>query len=150
MSKTTTFENQLLLHLFNNTAIANIGDVAGLPASAVAGNFYVRLYTDAVVVNDDTVGTETTYTGYVLRGVAVPRTNAGWTVNADTVTNAVPVTFGTCTATPQTIRYFAIWKNNTSTSTSDRIYWAQLTTDLSVDVNITPQFPIGTITISEN
>lgn len=149
MSKTTTFENQLLLHLFNNTAISNIGDVSGLPASSVAGNFYVRLYTDAVIVDDDNAGTETTYTGYVALGVAVPRTNAGWTVTADTVANAVPVTFATCTGNPQTIRYFAVWKLNSSANLSERLYWGQLTTDLVVDVNITPQFPINTITISE-
>ena len=55
MSKSNSFENQILLHIFNNTAITDIGDALGLPASATAGNLYIRLYTDAVVVDDSTI-----------------------------------------------------------------------------------------------
>ena len=45
MSKGDTFENDLLLLIFNNTDIALIGDAAGLQNSAVAGSLYVSLHT---------------------------------------------------------------------------------------------------------
>lgn len=41
MSKSNTFETELLTLLFNNTNIANIGDATGLRGSTTAGNFYV-------------------------------------------------------------------------------------------------------------
>ena len=110
-SKSNEFENQLLLHIFNNSAIANVGDAAGLPVAATAGSLYVRLYTSAVAVDDATIGTECAYTGYVQYGVAVARSGAGWTVSGNNASNAAIVTFGACTALSETIRYFAIWKN---------------------------------------
>ncbi|MTW08909.1 hypothetical protein GM524_13670, partial [Streptococcus pneumoniae] len=45
MSKTNTFENDLLLLVFNNTDITLIGDAAGLQNSAAAGSLYVSLHT---------------------------------------------------------------------------------------------------------
>lgn len=80
MSKGTAFENQLLLLLFNNTTITLIGDAAGILKSVADGSFWVRLYTDAVVTDDDTLGTEAAYTGYNTGGVAVARTAGGWTI----------------------------------------------------------------------
>ena len=77
-SKTTNFENEWLLLMFNNMTIANVGDATGLEGSATAGSLYVRLYTDAVTVDDDTIGTECAYTGYVQYGVAVARSSSGW------------------------------------------------------------------------
>ena len=88
MSKSSAFENSLLLLLFNNTAIANIGDASGVPAAATAGNLYIRLYTSAITVDDDTIGTECAYTGYIPFGVAVPRSGAGFTVSANNASNA--------------------------------------------------------------
>ena len=45
MSKGNTFENDLLLLVFNNTAAALIGDASGLQPSATAGSLYVSLHT---------------------------------------------------------------------------------------------------------
>ena len=45
MSKSNSFETSLLQHIFNNTAIANVGDATGLPASATAGSLWVSLHT---------------------------------------------------------------------------------------------------------
>ena len=45
MSKSDTFENDWMLLLFNNTAIANIGDAAGLRATTAAGTFWFSLHT---------------------------------------------------------------------------------------------------------
>lgn len=149
-SKSNSFENQLLLHIFNNSAIAKVGDATGLPAAATAGNLYVRLYTSAVVVDDATIGTECAYTGYVARGVAVPRSGAGWTVSNNNASNAAAITFGACSAGTETVRYFAIWKDNTSTSDAERLYWGQLNADLAVSAGITPEFAIGELDVNED
>jgi hypothetical protein len=150
MSKSNSFETQLLQHLFNNTSIANVGDATGLPAAAAPGNLYVRLYTSAVVVDDATIGTECAYTGYVARGVAVPRTAGGWTVAGNNASNTAAVTFGACSAGSETVRYFAIWKDNTTTADAQRLYWGQLTSDLAVSAGITPEFAIGALDVNED
>ena len=150
MSKSNSFENDFQKHIFQNAAIADIGNAAGLPAAGAAGNLYVRLYTSAVAVDDATIGTECVYTGYVAKGVAVPRTSGGWTVSANSVSNAAAITFGACTAGSETIRYFAIWKNNTSSADAERLYWGQLTADLAVSSGITPDFAIGALVINED
>lgn len=150
MSKSDSFENQLLLHLFNNSAIANVGDATGLPAAATAGNFYVRLYTSAIVVSDSVIGTECAYTGYVALGVAVPRSAGGWTVAGNNASNTAAITFGACTGGTETVRYFAIWKDNTTTADAQRLYWGQLTSDLAVSTGITPEFAIGALDVNED
>ena len=150
MSKSNSFENQLLLHIFNNSAIANVGDASGLPASAAPGNLYVRLYTSAVTVDDATIGTECAYTGYVSGGVAVARSGAGWTVSGNNASNTAAITFGACTAGSETVRYFAIWKDNSTGTDSHRLYWGQLTSDLAVSSGITPEFAAGALDVNED
>ncbi len=150
MSKSDEFENQLLLHMFNNSAIADVGDGSGLPVAATAGSFWVRLYTDAVVTSDSVLGTECVYTGYVQYGVAVARSGAGWTVATNNASNAAAITFGACSAGSENVRYFAIWKSNADETASKRIYWGQLTSDLSVSSGITPEFAIGALDVNED
>lgn len=149
-SKSNTLENKILLHLFNNSAIAGIGDASGLPASATAGNLYVRLCTSATTCDDATVGTETSYTGYAARGVAVPRSSAGWTVSGNNASNTAAITFGACTAGTATIRYVEIWMDNTNTTESYRLWWGQLSADLSIAAGITPEFAAGDLDIIED
>ncbi len=92
MSKGNTFENELLLLIFNNTDIADIGDAGGLQNSATAGSLYVALHT----ADPGEAGTQSTseaaYTGYAR--VAVARSGAGWTVSGNAVENAALVQFG--------------------------------------------------------
>lgn len=150
MSKTNSFETSLLQLIFNNSNIADIGDATGLQGSGAAGNVYVRLYTSAVAVDDSTIGTECAYTGYVAGGVAVARSGAGWTVSGNNVSNAAAITFGACTAGSETVRYFAIWKDNVGATDADRLFWGQLTSDLAVSSGITPEFAIGALDITED
>ena len=64
-SMTNDFENKLALLLFNNTALANIGDATGLPATAVAGSTQLALSTSALTDADTLLtATEVAYTGY--------------------------------------------------------------------------------------
>ena len=150
MSKSNTFESDYLKLLFQNIGAANIGDATGLLPSGVAGTVYVRLYTSAVAVNDSTIGTETTYGGYVAKGVSVVRSVSGWTVSGNTASNAAVVTFAQCTSGSEILRYFAIWKNNTTALEADRLYWGQLSIDKTISTNDTPEFAIGALIINED
>ena len=66
MSKSNTFENDLLLLVFNNTDITLIGDAAGLQNSAAAGSLYVSLHTADPDEAGDQTTNETAYTDYAL------------------------------------------------------------------------------------
>lgn len=135
-SKSNTFENQLLLHIFNNAAIANVGDVAGLPAGT-AGSLYVSLHTatldDASVQNTS----ETAYTGYAR--VAVARSAGGWTVTGNSVSPTADIDFGECTALPgAAITHFAVGKE-AGTGATDVLYWGALTPSITMAVGVIPR-----------
>lgn len=149
-SKSDAFENQLLLLLFNNTTIANIGDATGIEGAATPGSLYVRLYSDAVATTDSVLGTELSYTGYVQYGVAVARSGAGWTVSVSNASNAAAVTFGACTAGTVTAKYFAIWKTNVDETAANRLSWGELDATLAISPGITPEFAIGDIDVNED
>jgi hypothetical protein len=150
MSKSNTHENEYLKLIFQNIPIAGIGDANGLPASAGAGNLYIRLYTSATIVDDANVGTECAYGGYVAKGVAVARGTTYWTVTANSASNAAVIAFPTCTSGGETIRYFAIWKNNTSASESDRTHWGQLNADKTIAINDPAEFAVGALVVNED
>src|SRR5574342_681075 len=133
MAKSNTFENDLLLLIFNNADIALIGDAAGIQNSATAGSLYVSLHTadpgEAGAQNTN----ETTYTGYAR--VAVARSGAGWTVSANAVANAAAITFGQCTSGTPTITHFGVGTD--SSGAGKLLYSGALTASLAVSPGIT-------------
>jgi hypothetical protein len=92
MSKGNTWENDLLLLVFNNTNAANIGDATGLRGSTAAGNLYLALHTGDPGEAGDQTTNEANYTGYAR--MAVVRSAAGFTVTTNNVVNAALITFG--------------------------------------------------------
>ena len=106
MSKSNTFENDLLLLVFNNTDITLIGDAAGLQNSAAAGSLYVSLHTSDPGEAGDQTTNETAYTDYAR--VAVARSGAGWTVTGNAVANAALVQFPQCGVTGATLTHFGV------------------------------------------
>jgi archaellum component FlaG (FlaF/FlaG flagellin family) len=80
MSKSNTFETDLLGLIFNNTDITLIGDAAGLQNSATAGSLYVSLHTADPGEAGDQITNETAYTNYAR--VAVARTGGGVAVDS--------------------------------------------------------------------
>ena len=134
MSKSNNFENQLLLLIFNNTDIANVGDAAGLQNSVTAGSLYVALHTADPGEAGTQATSEATYTGYAR--VAVARSGAGWTVAANAVSNAAAVAFGACTAGSSTCTYFSVGKE--VSGATDILYSGALTASLAVTAGITP------------
>ena len=147
MSKSNTFENDLLLLIFNNTDIADIGDAGGLQNSAAAGDLYVSLYTADPGEAGDATTNETAYTDYAR--VAVSRDAGGWTVAGNAVTNTAQVTFPQCGVTGATITHAAI--TTAASGASKILYSGALSSSLAVANQITPFFAAGTgITVTED
>lgn len=141
MSKSNTFENELLLHIFNNADIANIGDAAGLQNSAAAGSLYAALHT----ADPGEAGTATTneisYTGYAR--VAIARSSAGFTVTGNTVTLTANVDFGKMTAgTGGTVTHFSIVKEVSGASVI--LYSGSVSPTIVVANGVIPRLETGT------
>lgn len=146
MSKSNTFENDLLLLLFNNTAITLIGDAAGLLPSATAGSLYVSLHTSDPGEAGGQTTNETSYTNYARQAVA--RSGAGWTVSGDTASNAALLQFPTCGASGATLTHFGIGTAS-SGGAGKLLYSGELSSPLTVSSGIQPQFAIGELDVTE-
>lgn len=145
MSKTNTFETNLLNLIFCNTSITGIGDAAGLRGDDTEGPLYVALYTTAPT--DTTLGVEVTtaeYTGYTR--VQMDTVDVVWTVSGNTASNFIAVTFPQCTGgTGCTVVAVGILATDETL-----IYWADLDSSLNISTGIQPEFPIGDLEITED
>lgn len=147
MSKSNTFENDILQLLFNNVDIADIGDAGGIQNSATAGSLYVALHTADPGEAGDATTNEAAYTNYAR--VAVARTAGGWSVSGNTATNVGQVTFPQCGASGATITYASL--TTASSGASKILYSGALSSSLAVANQITPFFAAGTgITVTED
>ena len=88
MSKSNTFENDLLKLIFNATPIAGLADNA---ASSPVTNLYLALHTADPGEAGDQTTSEISYTGYTR--LAVLRTTGGWTVTGNSVSPVADVLF---------------------------------------------------------
>ena len=146
MSKSNTFENDLLKHVFNNDAIALVGDATGLRGSTVAGSLYVSLHTADPDEGGDQTTSETAYTTYAR--VAVARTAGGWTVSGNTVSNAALVQFPQCGVTGATLTHYGVGTD--ASGAGKLLYSGALTASLAVSSGIQPQFAAGDLDVSED
>jgi hypothetical protein len=146
MSKGNTFENDLLLLIFNNTDAALIGDATGLRGSSTAGSLYVSLH----FANPDETGTQTsseaTYSPYGR--IAVARSGAGWTVSGNAVSNAALIQFAQCASGSDTLTHFAV--GTASSGAGKILYKGALNSSLAVSSGIQPQFAAGDLDITED
>lgn len=122
-----TFENDLLLLIFNNTNIANVGDATGLRGSTTAGSLYVSLHSADPGEGGNQTTSEISYTGYAR--VAVARSAAGWTIASNQVSNTAAITFG----------------ERTDVGSVD-VVWAAVGTDSSGTGKVLARFPVGVAT----
>lgn len=139
MSLSNASETSLLSLIFNNTSWTNVGDAAGLLASAVAGSLFVALHTADPGEAGVQTTSEATYTGYAR--IPVARSPAGWTVSGNQVSNAALVQFGLCTAGSSTVTHFSI--GTSLTGAGSIIVKGALTSSLAVVPGIQPQFLAG-------
>lgn len=146
MSKSNTFENDLLLLVFNNIPIADIGDVSGLRASTTTGSLYVSLYTADPGEAGTAVTNEAAYTGYAR--VAVARSGAGFVVTGNSVSPAVNVDFGECTASPGgPITHFGIV--NTASGVGKLLYSGTLTPNITMAVGVGPRIKTSSTIVED-
>lgn len=146
MSKSNTFENDLLQLIFNNVDIADIGDVAGIQNSAVAGSLYLALHTADPGEAGNATTNECAYTSYAR--VAVARTVGGWTVATNTATNTALAQFPECTGGSETITHVSI--TVAASGASKILYSGALTASRSVSSGIQPQFAATSLVVTED
>lgn len=146
MSKSNTFENDLLQLIFNNVDIADIGDAGGLQNSATAGSLYVALHTGDPGEAGNATTSESAYTSYAR--VAVARSGAGWTVSGNSATNAALIQFPECSGGSETITHVSI--TTASSGSSKILYSGALSASRSVSSGIQPQFAASALTVTED
>lgn len=142
MSKSNTFENDLLLLIFNGTAIANIADNA---ASSPLTNLYVALHTADPGETGVQTTSECAYTSYAR--VAVARSSAGWTVTANQVVPLAAIQFPTATGGTETATHFSI--GTASSGDGKILYSGTVSPNMNISSGITPILSTGT-TVSED
>lgn len=151
MSKSDAFELDILKHIFQNVDLAGIGDAGGLRGSAGAGSLYISLHS----ADPGEAGTQSTneisYTGYQRVGVA--RGTGTWTCatssGVSSAKNAAAITFGTCASLSATATYFGVGFAQTGGNVI--LYSGVLSTgSLPITTGITPFFPIGSLTVTED
>jgi hypothetical protein len=149
MSKGNTFENELLLLIFNNSNAALIGDATGLRGSSTAGSLYLSLHTGDPGEAGDQTTSECNYTSYAR--VAVARSGSGFTVSTNSVVLAANADFAqpsNSTNLPQTATYFAI--GTASSSTGKILYKGAITPNIVIsNTGSIPRLTTGT-TVTED
>jgi hypothetical protein len=145
MSKGNTYENELLLLIFNNTPMTLVGDASGILGSALPGSFYFALHSSDPGEAGTQATNEVSYTGYAR--VAVARTGAGFVVTGNSVSPADDVDFGQCTAGSVTASHFSL--GVASSGSTKLLYKGAFNASIAIAVNTIPRIASGT-TITED
>lgn len=142
MSKSNTFESDVLKLIFNATAIANIADNA---ASSPLTNLSVALHT----ADPGEAGTQTTseaaYTSYAR--VSVARTTGGWTETSGSVSPVATIAFPAGTGGSGTVTHFSV--GPTGGGATKIFYSGTVTANIVTGSGITPQLTTAS-TITED
>ena len=140
MSKSDTYENDLLKLLLNATAIANVADnTATAPTTAL----WAALHT-ADPADTGTQGTnEVSYTGYARTLTQRSTGTSGWTIASGAANPVSAITFPQATSTSTgTITYFSVGLS--SSSTSGKIFYSgTVTPNINYGQNVTPSLTTG-------
>jgi len=141
MSKTNDWENDLLLLVFQNTNVANIGDATGLRGSSTAGNLFISLHTSDPGEAGNQSTNEIAYTSYAR--VQLARTSGNFTVTANAVAFAANVDFPAGTGGSGTATHFGI---GVATSGSTKLlYKGALSPSIVCGNGVTPRINAGTV-----
>lgn len=133
MSKSNTFENDLLKLIFNGTPIANIADDA---ASSPLTNLYVALHTGDPGEAGDQETNECAYVDYAR--VAVARTSGGWTVSGNSVSPAAEISFPAAGATSsETATHFSV--GTLASGTGKVLYKGAISPNIAIAEGVTPK-----------
>jgi len=130
MSKSNTFETDLLELVFNATAISS------LASGSTTTSLWVSLHEGDPGEAGDQTTNETAYTAYTR--IAVDRVSTGWVVASGSVSPNSAITFPQATATTTgTIDYASVGMS--SSGTGYLIYSGALSPTINYGQNVTPQ-----------
>lgn len=139
MSKSNAFETALQQLIFENAAIANVGDAAGLRATTTAGSLFFSLHTASPGEAGDQSTSEVAYTSYAR--VAVARSTAGWTVTGNTTAVDANVTFPAGTGGSGTATHWGL--GTSSTGAGLLLYYGAISPSIVCGSGVTPQLTAG-------
>lgn len=142
MSKSDTFENDLLKLIFQATAIANLADNA---SSSPLTNISVALHTADPGETGVQTTNEATYGAYAR--VSVARTSGGWSISGSTVTPVATISFAAATSGTNTITHFSV--GPTGGGATKIFYSGTVTPNIVVTSGVTPQLTTAS-TITED
>jgi hypothetical protein len=141
MSKSNAFETALLQLIFENVAIANVGDASGLRATTTAGSLYFSLHTASPGEGGDQTTSEVAYTSYAR--VAVARSTAGWTVTGNASAADANVTFPPGTGGSGTATHWGL--GTSSTGAGLLLYYGAISPSIVCGSGVTPQLTAGNV-----
>jgi hypothetical protein len=142
MSKSDTFENDLLKLIFNATAIANIADNA---SASPLTNLFVSLHTTDPGETGTQTTNECTYTSYAR--VTIARTSGGWTVTGNSVSPVANIDFPAATGGSETAQYAAV--GVAVSGASKILYSGAITPTIAISTGVTPRLTTAS-TITED
>lgn len=136
MAKSLVFSGDWLKLIFNNIAIANVGDASGVQPSATAGVLWFALHTADPTNAGNQTTSETTYTGYARQSVA--RTTGGFNVSSNSVNLVSNLEFPVCTSTSgSALTHFSI--GTSQTGTGKVLYSGTLTPNVTIASSVVPR-----------
>lgn len=143
MSKTTAWENDLLLLLGNNVTSALIGDATGLRGSTAAGQLFLSLHTADPGEGGNQSTSEATYTSYARVGVNRASGAGGFSITGNAMALVSNMSFPAGTGGGGTATH---WGLGTSASGAGKLlYKGTLTPNIVMGNGITPIINAGTI-----
>lgn len=144
--KSDTFESDILKLIFQATGISLIADNT---ATTPLTSLFVALHTADPLEAGDQTANEIAYTSYAR--VSVVRSSSGWTLSGTAptqVANAAIVNFPACTGGSATATHFSV--GVAASGASKTLYAGLLAAPLAISNLIQPNFPVGTLVISED
>lgn len=136
MSKGNTFENDLMLKVFQATEFSWDANT----------NLYVSLHTADPGEGGSQTTSEAAYGSYARQTVA--RDATGWDVSGNQASNDDLIQFPQCTSGSETLTHFAV--GTAASGAGQILYSGALSSSLAVSSGIQPQFAANTLVVTED
>jgi len=137
MSKSSSFENSLLLLIFNGTGIAGLADN---DATSPNTNLYVSLHTADPGEGGNQSTNEIAYTSYAR--VAVPRDGTGFTITDNVANPTTAINFPAGTGGSGTATHFGVGMS--ASGAGVLLYSGEITPNVVCGAGVTPQLTTAT------
>ncbi len=141
-AKGSTFDNDLLLLIFNGIPIGNIADNAG---TGPLTDLYVSLHTSSPGPGGNQTTNEATYLSY--QRVPVSRDSGGWTVVGSVVSPVATIVFDAATSGSEVATHFAVGTD--PSGAGKLLYYGSIAPTISISTGVTPELTTAS-TITES